>query len=61
MYKPSACLILLLSAPVLSAPRSDFSDDRTAQRLWQDTRQTMQEQEQKVREYHLDISAPHTG
>lgn len=30
-------------------------------RLWQDTRQTMQEQEQKVREYHLDISAPHTG
>ena len=61
MYKPSACLILLLSAPVLAAPRSDFSDDRTAQRLWQDTRQTMQEQEQKVREYHLDISAPHTG
>ena len=61
MYKPSACLILLLSAPVLAAPRSDFSDDRTAQRLWQDTRQTMQEQEQKVREYHLDISAPYTG
>ena len=61
MYKPSACLILLLSAPVLAAPRSDFSDDRTAQRLWQDTRQTMQEQEQKVREYHLDISAPHIG
>lgn len=30
-------------------------------RLWQNTRQTMQEQEQKVREYHLDISAPHTG
>ena len=30
-------------------------------RLWQDTRQTMQEQEQKVREYHLDISVPHTG
>lgn len=30
-------------------------------RLWQDTRQTMQEQEQKVREYHLHISVPHTG
>ena len=30
MYKPSACLILLLSAPVLAAPRSDFSDDSTA-------------------------------
>ena len=61
MYKPSACLILFLAAPVLAAPRSDFSDDRTAQRLWQDTRQTMQEQEQKVREYHLDISALYTG
>ena len=30
-------------------------------RLWQDTRQTMRKQEQKVREYHLDIFAPHTG
>jgi len=30
MYKPSACLILLLSAPVFAVPRSDFSDDRTA-------------------------------
>ena len=61
MYKPSACLILFLAAPVLAAPRSDFSDDRTAQRLWQDTRQTMQEQEQKVREYRLDIPAEHIG
>ena len=61
MYKPSACLLLFLAVPVLAAPRSDFSDDRTAQRLWQDTRQTVQEQEQKVREYHLDISAPYTG
>ena len=61
MYKPSACLLLFLAVPVLAAPRSDFSDDRTAQRLWQDTRQTMQEQEQKVREYHLNISAPYTG
>ena len=61
MYKPSACLLLFLAAPVLAAPRSDFSDDRTAQRLWQDTRQTMQEQEQKVREYRLDIPAEHIG
>ena len=61
MYKPSACLILFLAAPVLAAPRSDFSDDRTAQRLWQDTRQTMQEQEQKVREYRLDIPAENIG
>ena len=61
MYKPSACLILLLSAPVLAAPRSDFSDDRTSQRLWQDTRHTMQEQEQKVREYRLDIPSENIG
>ena len=61
MYRPSACLLLFLAAPVLAAPRSDFSDDRTAQRLWQDTRQTMQEQEQKVREYRLDIPAEHIG
>lgn len=61
MYKPSACLLLFLAAPVLAAPRSDFSDDRTAQRLWQDTRQTMQEQEQKVREYRLDIPAENIG
>ena len=61
MYKPSACLILFLAAPVLAAPRSDFSDNRTAQRLWQDTRQTMQEQEQKVREYRLDIPAENIG
>ena len=61
MYKPSACLILFLAAPVLATPRSDFSDDRTAQRLWQDTRQTMQEQEQKVREYRLDIPSENIG
>ena len=61
MYKPSACLILFLAAPVLAAPRSDFSDNRTAQRLWQDTRQTMQEQEQKVREYRLDIPPENIG
>ena len=61
MYKSSACLILFLTAPVLAAPRSDFSDNRTAQRLWQDTRQTMQEQEQKVREYRLDIPAENIG
>lgn len=61
MYKPSACLLLFLAAPVLAAPRSDFSDDRTAQRLWQDTRQTMQEQEQKVREYRLDIPSENIG
>lgn len=61
MYKPSACLLLFLAALVLAAPRSDFSDDRTAQRLWQDTRQTMQEQEQKVREYRLDIPSENIG
>ena len=61
MYKPSACLLLFLAAPVLAAPRSDFSDDRTAQRLWQDTRQTMQEQEQKVCEYRFDIPAENIG
>ena len=61
MYKPSACLLLFLAAPVLAAPRSDFSDDRTAQRLWQNTRQTMQEQEQKVREYRLDIPSENIG
>ena len=61
MYKPSVCLLLFLAAPVLAAPRSDFSDDRTAQRLWQDTRQTMQEQEQKVREYRLDIPSENIG
>ena len=61
MYKLSACLILFLAAPVLAAPRSDFSDNRTAQHLWQDTRQTMQEQEQKVREYRLDIPAENIG
>ena len=57
----AAALLSVLAAPVLAAPRSDFSDDRTAQRLWQDTRQTMQEQEQKVREYRLDIPAEHIG